>query len=70
MNIDQITDIAYEVVSELEPAQSFDVFDVSDSHIILQDQQRIITIRFACLNIRNSLRDEIKNKLSASQKED
>lgn len=38
MNIDQLTDIAFEVTDELEPQHSFDVFDVSESQIIFQSE--------------------------------
>jgi hypothetical protein len=61
MTIEQITDIAYEVASELEPSQSFDVFDVSDSHIIFQSEHGLKRVYLACIN--GSLKEQIKKEL-------
>ena len=61
MTIEQITDIAWAVVSELEPAQSFDVFDVTDSQIIFQDEHGLK--RVSCLNTNGSLKEQIKKEL-------
>lgn len=60
MNIEQITDIAYEVASELEPQFSFDVFDVSESQVIFQDERGLFTIR-----INNQLNGLLKNSIKA-----
>ena len=62
MTIDQLTDIAWEVVSELEPAHSFDVFDVTDSHIIFQSEHGLRRVRVSCLD-NGSLKDRIKTSL-------
>ena len=61
MTIDQLTDLAWAVVSELEPAQSFDVFDVTDSQIIFQDEHGLRCV--SCLNANGSLKEQIKKEL-------
>jgi len=61
MTIDQLTDIAWEVAGELEPARSFDVFDVTDSHIIFQSEHGLKRVCLACLN--GSLKEQIKREL-------
>ena len=63
MTIDQLTDIAWAVADELEPARSFDVFDVSESHIIFQSEHGLKRICVACLD-NNSLKEQIKRELS------
>ena len=45
MNIDELTDIAYEVADELEPGRSFDVFDVSETQIIFQSKHGLFTVK-------------------------
>jgi hypothetical protein len=62
MTIEQITDIAYQVVSELEPAVSFDVFHVSDSQILFQGEQGLKRVCLSCLN-SDSLKEQIKAEL-------
>jgi hypothetical protein len=61
MTIEQITDIAYKVVSDLEPSQSFDVFDVTESHIIFQSEHGLKRVCVACLD--DSLKEQIKKEL-------
>ena len=63
MNIDQLTDIAFEVVSELEPGRSFDVFDVSESQIIFQSEHGLKRVRLSCLACECSVKDQIKREL-------
>jgi len=62
MNIDEITDIAYEVVNELEPARSFDVFDVTASHVIFQSEHGLKRVCLSCATVQ-SLKDQIKEQL-------
>lgn len=61
MTIDQLTNIAYEVASELEPSQCFDVFDVTESQIIFQDEHGLKRVCLACVN--GSLKEQIKREL-------
>ena len=61
MTIDQLTDIAYEVASELEPSRSVDVFDVSGSHILFQTEHGLKRVGVACIN--GSLKEQIKREL-------
>jgi hypothetical protein len=61
MTIDQLTDIAYEVANELEPARSFDVFDVSELSIIFQSEHGLKRICLACID--GSLKEQIKREL-------
>ena len=61
MTIDQLTNLAYEVASELEPARSVDVFDVTDSHIIFQNEHGLKRVCLSCLN--GSLKEQIKREL-------
>jgi hypothetical protein len=61
MTIEQLTDIAWAVVSELEPAQSFDVFDVTDSQIIFQNEHGLKRVCLSCLS--GSLKEQIKREL-------
>ena len=63
MNIDQLTDLAWEVAGELEPSRSFDVFDVSESHIIFQSEHGLKRVCVACLD-NNLLKEQIKRELS------
>lgn len=63
MTIEQITDIAYEVASELEPRYSFDVFDVSDSQIIFQSEHGLKRVCLSCLT-GDALKESIKSQLS------
>jgi hypothetical protein len=62
MTIDQLTNIAWEVADELEPARSLDVFDVSETHIIFQSEHGLKRVCVACLD-NNSLKEEIKKEL-------
>jgi hypothetical protein len=64
MTIDQLTDIAWEVTDELEPSYSFDVFDVTDSHIIFQSEHGLKRVCVPCLD-NNSLKEQIKKELRA-----
>jgi hypothetical protein len=64
MIIEQITDIAYEIVSELEPAYGFDVFDVTDSHVIFQNEHGLKRVCLSCAT-GQSLKDQIKEQLRA-----
>ncbi len=50
MTIDQLTDLAWEVTDELEPARSFDVFDVSETHIVFQSEHGLKRVCVACLD--------------------
>jgi hypothetical protein len=59
MTIDQLTDIAWEVVSDLEPSQSFDVFDVSESSIIFHSEHGLKKVCLPCLDC-GSLKIQIK----------
>lgn len=61
MTVDQLTNLAWEVVSELEPSRSFDVFDVTDSQIIFHDGHGLV--RVSCLNTNGSLKERIKKEL-------
>ena len=63
MNIDQLTDIAFEIADELEPARSFDVFDVSDSQIIFQSEHGLKRVCLSCLESKGSLKEQIKREL-------
>jgi hypothetical protein len=62
MTIDQLTDLAWEVVSELEPERSIDVFDVSETQIIFQSEQGLKRVCVACLDT-DSLKKQIKDAL-------
>ena len=61
MTIEQITGIAYEIVSELETAQCFDVFDVTDSQIIFHDEHGLKRVCLPCVN--GSLKGQIKKEI-------
>lgn len=61
MTIDQLTDIAYEVASELEPARNLDVFDVTDSHIIFETEHGLKRVCVACIN--GPMKEHIKKEL-------
>jgi hypothetical protein len=61
MTIEQITDMAYEIASELEPGRSIDVFDVDDSHIIFETEHGLKRVCLACVN--GSLKERIKEEL-------
>ena len=63
MTIDRLTDIAWEVVSELEPAFSYDVFDVTDSHILFHDERGLKKVCLPCLDSGESLKQQIKGEL-------
>jgi hypothetical protein len=61
MTIEQLTDIAYEAVSELEPAQYIDVFDVTDSHILFETEHGLKRVCVTC--ITGPLKEQIKKEL-------
>ena len=61
MTIEQITDMAYEIVTELEPARNLDVFDVDDSHIVFETEHGLKRVCLACIN--GSLKEQIKKEL-------
>ena len=61
MSIDQLTDIAYEVASELAPGRDVDVFDVTDSHIIFETEHGLKRVCVACIN--GSVKEQIKKEL-------
>jgi hypothetical protein len=61
MTIDQLTDIAYEVTDELEPGFSYDVFDVSESHVIFQREYGLRKVCVSCPG--GSLKEQIKREL-------
>jgi hypothetical protein len=62
MTIDQLTDLAWEVTDELEPAHSFDVFDVTNSQIIFQSEHGLKRVCVACLD-NSLLKEQIKKEL-------
>jgi hypothetical protein len=64
MNIDQLTDIAFEVASELEPERNYDVFDVSESEIIFQSEHGLKRVCLSCLDSNRSVKEQIKKGLS------
>lgn len=61
MTIDQLTDLAWEVVDELEPQYSFDVFDVSESEIMFQSERGLKRVCLACIN--GPMKEQIKRQL-------
>jgi hypothetical protein len=61
MTIEQITDMAYEIASELAPGRDVDVFDVTDSHIIFQSEHGLKRVGLACIN--GSVKEQIKRQL-------
>ena len=63
MNIDQLTDIAFEVADELEPGRSYDVFDVSESQIIFHSEHGLKKVYFSCLDNNGSIKEQIKKGL-------
>ena len=63
MNIDQLSDIAFEVASELEPGRSFDVFDVSESQIIFQSEHGLKKVSLSGLESNGSVKEQITLKL-------
>ena len=63
MTIDQLTDIAYEVTDELEPARSFDVFDVTESQIIFHSENGLKKVCLTCLDDNGSMKEQIKMEL-------
>ena len=69
MNIDQLTDIAFEVADELEPARSFDVFDVSESQIIFQSEHGLKRVCLSYLNSDDLIKEHIKGELCKSGQE-
>jgi hypothetical protein len=63
MNIDQLTDIAFEVASELEPARSYDVFDVRESQVIFKSEHVLKRFCLSCLDSSDSIKEQIKREL-------
>ncbi len=63
MNIDQLTDIAYEIVGELEPARNYDVFDVSESQIIFHSEHGLKKVCLSCLDSNRPIKQQIKAEL-------
>jgi hypothetical protein len=61
MTIEQITDMAYEIAAELEPARNLDVFDVDGSHIIFETEHGLKRVCLACVN--GSVKEQIKREL-------
>ena len=61
MTIDQLTNLAYEVASELEPSRSVDVFDVTGSHITFQTEHGLKRVCVACIN--GELKEQLKREL-------
>jgi hypothetical protein len=61
MTIDQLTDVAWEVADELEPAYSFDVFEVTDSQILFHGEHGLKRVCVKCPN--GSLKEQIKREL-------
>ena len=61
MTIEQITDMAYEIVTELEPGRNVDVFDVDDSHIVFETEHGLKRVCLACIN--GSIKEQIKRQL-------
>ena len=62
MTIDQLTNLAYEVASELEPSRNVDVFDVTDSHILFETEHGLKRVCLAC--ITGPMKEQIKKELS------
>ena len=63
MNIDQLTDIAFEIADELEPGRSFDVFDVSESQIIFQSEHGLKKVCLTSLDTNGMIKEQIKREL-------
>ena len=63
MNIEQLTEIAWAIVDELEPQYSFDVFEVSDSQIIFESECRLKTVCLSCLDANGPMKAQIKKEL-------
>ncbi len=63
MNIDQLTDIAFEIASELEPTYNYDVFEVSASQIIFQSEHGIKKVCLSCLDSTSMIKQQIKVEL-------
>jgi hypothetical protein len=61
MTLDQLTNLAYEVASELEPSRDVDVFDVDDSHITFQTEHGLKRVCVACIN--GELKEQLKREL-------
>ena len=62
MTIDQLTDLAWAVVDELEPSRNLDVFDVTESYIIFQSEHGLKRVCVACMD-NHSLKKQIKKEL-------
>ena len=63
MTIEQITDMAYEIASELEPGRSIDVFDVTDSHVIFQSEHGLKRVCVSCADASHALKEQIRERL-------
>lgn len=58
-----LTDIAWQVASELEPERSIDVFDVTDSEIIFQSEHGLKRVCLPCLDSNGPMKAQIKKEL-------
>jgi hypothetical protein len=64
MNIEQLTNIALDVVIELEPSYNYDVFDVTDSYILVRDEYMLFKICLSDLRLADgSLRKKLKDAI-------
>ena len=61
MTIDQLTNLAYEVASELEPSRSVDVFDVTASHVLFETEHGLKRVCVTCIN--GPMKEQIKREL-------
>lgn len=62
MTMDQLTDIAWAIVDELQPQYSYDVFEVSDSHILFESEHGLKRVCLDCLP-DDALKESIKAEL-------
>ena len=64
MTIEQITDMAWEVVSELEPARDLDVFEGNQTAITFQAGRKLFRVSLKGLSpMAQSLKDDLKHRL-------
>ena len=52
-----------QVASELEPARSIDVIDVSESQIFFQSEYGLKKVCLSCLDSNGSIKEQIKKGL-------
>jgi hypothetical protein len=62
-NREKINNMAWEIVNELEPSYSYDVFDVGESQIIFQSEHGLKKVCLSCLGGNGSVKEQIKAKL-------